>query len=325
MSAISIGLDAGRLMSAADTDPFRRNYNRLSYVFKHELAGHALFALDSLVAFTRRSENRRHHWSNGPLPTEGQWTDGTIGRQSLQDTIANIEYNNSLVVLRHAEQDSVLGPLLQDALTLMVALCGERLRRDVRVGEALIVVKSPRRIMPYHMDSLSGFVFQVSGTEALHVCEKTGRNRVTNRELEDFFAVDRAVTHRIDGKPDCVTHELVPGDAVHVPIFAPYWTENRDAVSVTLKLNFELNSIERLERLHLVNHRLRGWGLNPAEPNVSPWFDRSKLAAADAVMALRSLTTGPRGAWLTERALADWKGIRRRVVDAAGWLTRRRS
>ena len=219
MSAITIGYDAVPAMSADDTDSFRRNYNRLSFTFKHELAGSALFELDSLVAFTRRSTGREHYWANGPLATGGHWTDGTVGRQSLQDTITNIEYNNSLVVLRHAEQDTEFGPLLGAALTTMVALCGERLRKDVRMGEALILVKSPRRILPYHMDSVSGFVLQISGGESLYVCEKTGRHRLTNRDLEDYFAIDRSVTHLIDGKPDCERHRLLAGDAAHVPIF----------------------------------------------------------------------------------------------------------
>ena len=39
------------------------------------------------------------------------------------------------------------------------------MRTDVTIGEVLILVSSPGRITPYHMDSETNFLLQVTGSK----------------------------------------------------------------------------------------------------------------------------------------------------------------
>ncbi len=290
MSAISIEHELGRPMTVADHEgQFRRNYNRANFIFKHELAGNPLFGLESLVELARRiPDHGDHYWANGEVPVNNTWSDGTIGRQSLRDTIINIEHNNSTVVLRHTEQDPVFAPVLQSVLTTIVELSGEQMRLDVRIGEVSILVSSPGRITANHMDSATNFLLQITGDKWFHIFDQSDRTLVTERELEDFFAIDRyRELVRTDRRDDCVKLDLRAGCGVHVPTCAPHWIRNRENVSVALSVHYELRSVERLEKLYRFNHRLRKLGLSPAAPNVSAWRDRIKLAAADGMAAVR--------------------------------------
>ena len=94
-------------------------------------------------------DHRDTYWSNGKVAINNRWETGTEGRASLQDTIVNIAHNDSMVILKHTEQDPVYGPVLQDFLTRLVVASGARMRGDVTIGEALILLSSPNRIFSF--------------------------------------------------------------------------------------------------------------------------------------------------------------------------------
>ena len=80
-----------------------------------------------------------------------------VGRQpaqpgNLADAIGLAATNDSIVILKHAEQDPVVGPVLRAFLDRVVDCAGMRMRDDVLVGEALIFISSPNRTTPYHID-----------------------------------------------------------------------------------------------------------------------------------------------------------------------------
>lgn len=298
MSAISLDNSRERAadpLTVLDPDAkFRQNYNRVNFMFKHELSGNPLFELESLIELTRRMpDHGEHYWSTGKVAVANTWSDGTLGRRSLQDTIADIARNDSIVILKHTEQDPLYAPVLENVLARMIELCGERMRGDVTIGEVLILVSSPNRITPYHMDSETNFLLQVTGDKWFHIFDQTDRTLVTEREREDFFAISRnCAVYRPDRQNDCNKYDLRAGYGVHVPSCAPHWVQNRDNVSVALSVNYELRSIDRLEKLHRFNRRLRRLGFNPAAPESSPWSDRAKVAAEDFIAAARKASKG---------------------------------
>jgi hypothetical protein len=123
------------------------------FPFPHKLAGHPLFELDSLVELSRRMPNCADfaYWSNGTEDPGNQW--GARGKSlSLQDTIAGIADNNSLVLIKHTWHDEVYGPVLQSCLSEAVKLCGVIMHNDVILGNATILIASPNRVTPYHSD-----------------------------------------------------------------------------------------------------------------------------------------------------------------------------
>ncbi len=270
---------------------FGRDYNRANFLFEHGLAGHPLFEPANLIELSRRMpDHGEHYWSNGKVAVDNTWSEGTSGRRSLQDTIRDIEHNNSIVILKHTEQDPVFAPLLQSLLSTIVDLAGPRMRDDVTVGEVLILISSPLRVTPYHMDSETNFLLQVRGGKWFHVFDHTDRELVTEREREEFFAVSRNhAVYRPERQSGCNKYDLPAGYGVHVPPCAPHWVQNRDNVSVALSVNYELRSVDRLEKLHRFNHRLRRLGLRPQPPAASPWRDALKLSAEAAMASVRAL------------------------------------
>ena len=279
------------LIPAESESLFARNYNRENFMFRHGLGGHPLFELPNLVELTRRMpDDGEHYWSNGKVSVENTWSDGTSGRRSLQDTIRNIASNNSIVILKHTEQDPVYAPVLQNVLATMIDLSGEQMRSDVMVGEVLILVSSPGRVTPYHMDSEVNFLLQIHGDKWFHVFDHTDRTLVTDQELEEFYVVSKnTAVYRPDHGNPCAKYDLHAGFGVHIPVCAPHWVQNRDSVSVALSVNYELRSVERLQKVHRFNRRLRNLGMNPAFPTASKWRDGVKLAAERSVDTLRAV------------------------------------
>jgi hypothetical protein len=293
MNALTSEHGPRRLVTVTDPEgKFRRNYNRANFMFKHELSGNPLFELKSLIELTQRMpDHGEHYWSNGPVAVNNTWSDGTIGRQSLQDTIRNIAHNNSIVILKHTEQDELFAPVLQSVLATMIDLAGAPMRDDVTIGEVLILISSPNRITPYHMDSETNFLLQITGDKWFHVFSHSDRTLVTEREREDFFAISRnCAVYRPERQDECNKYDLHAGYGIHVPPCAPHWVQNRDNVSVALSVNYELRSVDRLEKLYKFNHRLRKLGLNPAPPAASGWRDRIKLAATEGVAAVKAVS-----------------------------------
>ncbi len=268
---------------------FRRNYNRVNFMFPHELAGDPLWDLESLLALSRRMPDHRDtYWSNGKVAVENNWESGQKDRLSLDETLANIEHNNSMVILKHTEQDPEYGPMLRQVLARIVELAGEQMRCDVTVGEVLILVSSPNRVTPYHMDGETNFLLQVRGDKLFYVFDHRDRSLVTDLELERFYSVSQVLAnYRPERQGDANGYDLRAGYGVHVPVNAPHWVQNGNNVSVALSVTYELRSIERLTDLHRINRRLRSMGLSPSPPGMSPWRDEMKLAAYRAARSLR--------------------------------------
>jgi hypothetical protein len=207
----------------------------------------------------------------------------------VQETIATIAENDSIVILKHTEQDPIYGPVLQDFLGRVVTLAGEQMRSDVTVGEALILISSPHRVTPYHMDNETNFLVQVRGDKWFYVFDHDDPTLVSPQEREQYFMGDiSSIPYRKERQKDAVAYDLKAGYGVHVPLLAPHWVQNRDNISIAISITYELRSVGRLHRIHRTNHRLRRLGVNPTPPGVSPWRDSLKVGAAQAFGHLNS-------------------------------------
>ena len=226
---------------------FHRYWNRASFRFSHKLAGHPLFELGSLVELSRRMPKCADfaYWSNGTEGVDNHW--GARGKSlSLQDTIAGIADNNSLVLIKHAWQDELYGPVLQSCLFEAVERCGSGMRHDVILGNATILIASPNRVTPYHLDWDCNFLAQITGNKKLHVFNGADRTLLTQAELERFCAGDiNSAIYQPAREKDSAVYDLGPGDGAHVPVAAPHWARNGGNISVALSMNFELRSEAR--------------------------------------------------------------------------------
>ncbi len=277
----------------SDTEgAFARHYNRSSFMFPHGLKGNPLFELDSLVALSKRLPAHPDfaYWSNGRVSVDDPWEKGMAERYTLQDTIRNIADNNSIAILKHTEQDPVLGPVLQELLSKFVEYAGAPMRDDVVVGESLILVSSPNRITPYHFDAEVNFLVQVTGDKTFNVFDHTVAKQVSDEELEGYFSgAPSAARYREANQANATVYALKAGQGVHIPVAAPHWVQNGNNISVALSINYELKSVARRGKTYWLNHRLRKLGLNPAPPGQSSWRDDFKAASASGLKGLRGL------------------------------------
>ena len=270
---------------------FAATYNHRPMLFPHGLTGHELFELPALLALARRTTNHRDtYWSNGKPLVNDRWERNSEGRLSLEDSITGIATNNSMVILKHAEQDLVYGPLLQAVLSRVVNLVGDVLRRDIVVGEVLILLSSPDRLTPYHMDAEVNYLVQVTGSKTVRVYDQTDQLLVTHEERERYFAGDHNSAAFRPGKRDeAAVFELQAGQGLHIPVFAPHWVQTHSNVSVALSVNYELRSVKRLERIYHINRLLRRAKLSPAAPGTTRVGDAAKLLVASAVAGASQL------------------------------------
>jgi hypothetical protein len=276
------------------TDPERRfacHYNRRHFMFTHGLGGHPVLGLPSLLALAERMPDHTDtYWSNGKVSVGDGWKGGAGRRRSLRDTIANIATNDSIVILKHTEQDPVVGPLLRAFLGRVVDCAGARMRDDVLVGEALIFISSPKRMTPYHIDGETNFIVQVAGDKTVCVFDHADRQLLTEEEIESYHTGNySSAVYKPDLQKAATVYDLRAGSGIHVPPTAPHWVKNGDNVSVTLSIGYELRSIRREALVYRMNSRLRRIGLKPAAPARSPWRDRAKTILGGGFEAMRAI------------------------------------
>lgn len=271
---------------------FIRSYNRKSFSFSHGLGDHALFSLPKLAALASRLEaHGRNYCSMGKIEITDGWSGGARAATSLAEIISGIEFNDSLVMLKGAVEDPLMGPVLRAVLAQLLELAGPALMNDFVAARATILIASPNRITAYHADSDVNFLMQVSGNKLLNVFDQTDRSLVTDGEVERFFmGEERVIRFLPDRQQEAVPYDLQAGQGVHIPSLAPHWARNKDAVSVAVSFNFDLGSVKRLATVYRVNHQLRRLGLRPRPPLGHEWLNQFKVGGAHAVAAGRGLT-----------------------------------
>ncbi|MGH6795835.1 MAG: hypothetical protein ACREDH_11745, partial [Methylocella sp.] len=209
------------------TDPdgqFARNYNRRNFLFRHALKDHPLFELPNLIALAKRPLHVGAYWSNGKVEATDSWGTNRAPRLSLIDTIANIGDNNSRVILKQVAQDPVYGPVLQDFLASVVELSGEQMRQEVGVGETSILISSPNRLTPFHMDDDCNFLMQAVGNKTLFVYDHNDRTLVSHQEREQYHRGNHnSIVFKESRLCEATAYELEAGYGVNIPVFAPHW------------------------------------------------------------------------------------------------------
>jgi hypothetical protein len=141
----------------------------------------------------------------------------------VPDTIQSIADNQSLVMLKHVEQDPVFGPVVRKLLSQMVELSGERMREDVIVGRATILIASPWRITSYHIDADTNFLFQIAGDKTFSVFDQADHTLVTDNELENYHGGDaNGAVFKSERQSDAKTFDFRAGLGIHIPSTAPH-------------------------------------------------------------------------------------------------------
>jgi hypothetical protein len=280
----------------SDNGEFRKKFNRTDFMFDHGLAHHPMFELQALYELAQRIPKYKDfvYWQNGRVAVNDKWGANPAKRLSLEDTIKGIAHNDSLVILKHADQDPVFGPVLQEILQRIWSFTPPESQADIQLGESLIFLNSPNRKTAYHLDLESNFLLQVAGEKHIRVFDCTDRTLTPHTELENFCAGDgNGAIYKPAREAEAHFHHLTAGHGVHFPSMAPHWVQNGDEVSISININFDLASIHhRLKRVYRVNRAMRRMGIAPTAPGTSPARDAIKERLAVGVSSVLNTLRG---------------------------------
>jgi hypothetical protein len=276
-------------------ETFEHSYNRASFLFHHALHEHELFKWPSLIDLGNRHPPREPYtyWSNGRVTVNDGWGSRGKPKQSLQETLTNIESNESLVMFKHLEEDAVFAPFLLEIQQGILDLAGPRMQDDVTLGRGTLLIASPWRITSYHIDADVNFLFQIAGDKEFRVFDQTDRDVLSHQELEDYFLGNlNGAVYGAQKEQGAKRYDLRPGCAIHIPLITGHWAQNQASPSVALSVNFDIRSVAPLKRVYRVNGRLRKLGLKPVPPGVSRWRDSLKSNAIELLKLHRHLRDG---------------------------------
>ncbi len=271
-------------------DEFSALYPERPGVFSHHLHGHSLFELDALVALSQRIRPVDVEQNLAHIPVGIDPSELKSNGLSVEESIRSIEENGSWMVLKFVDQDPLYRALLDTVLDeiepLVARSTGAMLKR-----EAFIFVSSPGAVTPFHIDPEHNILMQLRGEKVMTVFPAADPELVPGALQEAFHQgghrnlpfQDRFA---IKGTP----LRLTPGDALYVPVKAPHWVQNGDAVSISLSVTWRSEWSYREADAHALNHLLRKAGLAPAMPARFPQQNHLKSIAWRGIQKARRMT-----------------------------------
>lgn len=240
---------------------FAGAYPDMPVKLTHQLSGHPLFTLSALAALAERMPDSSVEYNLGALPLGVRPEDTPDNGLSLGETIRTIETNGSWAVLKNVEQDPDYAAMLDAALAELAPIVSKA-TGDMVHREAFIFLSSPGSVTPFHMDPEHNILLQIMGDKGMTVFPARDEQLVPPQQSESFHAGghrnlvwDEAFMAK--GR----TFDLAPGEAVHVPVKAPHFVRNGQAVSVSFSVTWRSARSVAEGELHSLNATLRRRGL----------------------------------------------------------------
>lgn len=263
----------------ADAAAFRTEFDRASFQFRHNLAGHPLFQLSRLMELAKATAQTRPndlYYDAGNIRVDQRWDQTPRNSFSVVEAIERIENCGAWIILHKAELDPEYGAVLHQCMAELQDLIGLNLDRVMRVQEIILFVTSPKRVTAYHIDRECNFLLQVRGSKTLSVFDQNDRVVLPEEELERFWSVDNnAAKYRPELQSRAHEYRMTPGTVVHIPVNAPHWVQNDDNVSISVSVNFQFRDYMR-GNIYRANYALRKLGLRPKPPGQSGLSDSVK-------------------------------------------------
>jgi hypothetical protein len=270
------------IFSEGDLDRLRDYYPERPGRLSHKLLGHPLLTLEALVELGKRLPREHVEYNAGDLPYGiDPEAVGHTGL-SVEETIRRIEDCGSWMVLKHVDQDPAYKALLEECLGELAGVIEPVSGRMLtRVG--FIFVSSPHAVTPFHLDPEHNVLLQIRGTKTMMIVP--GDEQVVPPEKHEAYHVGghRNVPWRDDYEAIGHRFDLVPGDAVHVPLMWPHWVKNGPEPSISFSITWKSDWIYQEADARGLNHVLRSAGLKPSAPAPFPHSNAGKAYAYRAI------------------------------------------
>lgn len=263
--------DAARMKASFEREPF---------TIGHRLVGHPLLQLPRIIELSKFLSNESIEFNAGNIPISQDYLTTPKTGLTAEETLRQIEVAKSWMVLKYVERDPAYKALMDECLAQLRPHT-EEMAPGMRQPEGFIFVSSPKSITSYHMDPEHNFLLQIQGTKQMTVFDGKDRSILSEIQLENFHSgAHRNIEYRDELGPKGKLFTLTPGVGLHVPVTAPHWVENGDAVSVSFSITFRSNGSIRRAHAYRANARLRARGLQPTPPGQSPVKDSVKAVTS---------------------------------------------
>lgn len=230
---------------------------------RHNLVGHPLLNVAAIAVLAERMPPDRVEYNPGKLPLGLRAEDTPRSTLSIAETIRTIGENGSWMVLKNVERDPAYAALLDEALAPLCAIVEPR-TGPMAHREAFIFLTSPGSITPFHMDPEHNILLQIEGSKMMTVFPSGDEALVPAEKSEAFhMGGHRNLAWDEPFAAKGVAVPLEPGDAILVPVKAPHFVQNGNAVSISFSITWRSERSVAESELHSFNRLLRahGWPL----------------------------------------------------------------
>ncbi len=261
---------------------------------KHNLVGHPLLTIDSILALSTRLKEDQVQWNLGDLPEHIDRRLVEHNGLTPQQTIERIADCKSWIVLKNVQSDPAYKELLDTCLDEV-----EHAERETCPGmhqrECYIFVTSPGSVTPLHMDPEHNILHQIQGAKTLRLWDPAKQENLSDEQLEFFYTTKNYRDFQMPKLDDAYeAFTIQAGEGLFFPLEAPHWVQNSDAVSISLSTTWRSTFSHRKVSIHQFNAKLRKRGMNPTRYGVSKTRDAMKFATMRALRAGKRLITRSR-------------------------------
>jgi hypothetical protein len=272
-------------------ETFQGAFDRKPFPFFHSVHESELFSWPVLSNLAARAEAKSggYYFESGSTTPGEKWR-GVPEGKSLRDVLENIGEANSLIMLKRVQEYEEYTGFLKTCIDELGRLCGVDLKRSYRDPVMTILITSPGRVTPYHIDGEANFLMQIQGSKTVHIFNGNDDEVLSDIELEKFWSGDdtKAPQYRQHLQDKAWRFELSPGTGVSNPVTFPHWVENGSSVSVSLSMNFKRVSDPTADA-YRINNVLRKAGFHPLRPGKSPMLDSIKSGGYQTLRSLKRL------------------------------------
>ncbi len=230
--------------------------------FAHEISGHPLLARTQIAELAASLPDASIEQNKGNLPKMVDPNAAEPTGQSPRDTVLNIDQNGAWIVLKNIEQSEAYAGLMAE----IISQIAPRFSGDAAVQtdrcEGFIFVSSSQAVTPVHIDPEHNILFQIEGAKTMTIYPAADPY-LTAEDRERFHCGGhRNLPVRDVYEDEATAFQLTPGQAVYVPVTAPHWVQNGDAVSISLSVTWR----SRLSRQDHDHHMMNAWRRAKGKP-----------------------------------------------------------
>ncbi|GGC40203.1 hypothetical protein GCM10011371_29460 [Novosphingobium marinum] len=267
---------------------FGRVYPGEAARLSHRLLDHPLLTLSALEELAAALPGDSVEYNPGDLPVGIAPEDVPAPSLGIAETIRTIADNGSWMVLKRIEQHPPYAELLHALLDEVKPIVEPRTGAMLQT-EGFVFVTSPGSVTPFHFDPEHNILLQVRGEKTMTVFP--GDETLLRPEVHEAFHLGKH--HRNIPWRDDFRHlgreiSIAPGEAIHVPVKAPHFVRNGDAVSISLSVTWRSDWSFAEADARAFNHMLRQMGLSPRSPAAFPSHNRTKSLAFRAIRKARA-------------------------------------